>query len=96
MSNMYEDPIYDEVGTSYDSNIPSEVQDHDYYLDNVDEYHQVHEMQSNVQHNYVVNSYADYTGDSNIILYDQYMEDNEEHVVQSNVSSVRNDALMSI
>ncbi|GJW70672.1 retrovirus-related pol polyprotein from transposon TNT 1-94 [Tanacetum coccineum] len=40
MSNMYEDPIYDEVGTSYDSNIPSEVQDHDYYLDNVDEYHQ--------------------------------------------------------
>ncbi|GKB91330.1 hypothetical protein Tco_0963602 [Tanacetum coccineum] len=24
MSNMYEDPIYDEVGTSYDSNIPSE------------------------------------------------------------------------
>ncbi|GJS13431.1 retrovirus-related pol polyprotein from transposon TNT 1-94 [Tanacetum coccineum] len=84
MSNMYEDPIYDEVGTSYDSNIPSEVQDHDYYSDNVDEYHQVHEMQSNVQHNYVVNSYADYTSDSNIILYDQYMEDNEEHVVQSN------------
>ncbi|GJX47531.1 hypothetical protein Tco_0272721 [Tanacetum coccineum] len=26
----------------------------------------------------------------------QYMEDNEEHVVQSNVSSIRNDALMSI
>ncbi|GJZ15366.1 hypothetical protein Tco_0551043 [Tanacetum coccineum] len=26
MSNMYEDPIYDEVGTSYDSNIPSEPQ----------------------------------------------------------------------
>ncbi|GJV72202.1 hypothetical protein Tco_1492197, partial [Tanacetum coccineum] len=33
---------------------------------------------------------------SNIIPYDQYVEDNEEHVVQSNVSSVRNDALMSI
>ncbi|GJT47171.1 retrovirus-related pol polyprotein from transposon TNT 1-94 [Tanacetum coccineum] len=31
-----------------------------------------------------------------IIPYDQYVEDNEEHVVQSNVSSVRNDALMSI
>ncbi|GJW68872.1 hypothetical protein Tco_0123296 [Tanacetum coccineum] len=26
----------------------------------------------------------------------EYVEDNEEHVVQSNVSSVRNDALMSI
>ncbi|GKG13628.1 hypothetical protein Tco_0350588, partial [Tanacetum coccineum] len=24
MSNMYEDPIYDEVGTSYDLSIPSE------------------------------------------------------------------------
>ncbi|GJV16885.1 retrovirus-related pol polyprotein from transposon TNT 1-94, partial [Tanacetum coccineum] len=33
---------------------------------------------------------------ANIIPYDQYVEDNEEHVVQSNVSSVRNDALMSI
>ncbi|GKB09122.1 retrovirus-related pol polyprotein from transposon TNT 1-94 [Tanacetum coccineum] len=32
----------------------------------------------------------------NVIPYNQYMEDNEEHVVQSNVSSVRNDALMSI
>ncbi|GJZ17530.1 hypothetical protein Tco_0553653 [Tanacetum coccineum] len=96
MSNVYEDSIYDEVGTSYDSSIPSEVQDQDNYSDNVDEYHQVHEMQSNVKHNYVVNSYADYTSDSNIILYDQYMEDNEENVVQSNVSSVRNEALMSI
>ncbi|GJX74071.1 retrovirus-related pol polyprotein from transposon TNT 1-94, partial [Tanacetum coccineum] len=35
------------------------------------------------------------TSDSNIILYDQYMENNEEHVVQSNVSSAQNDALMS-
>ncbi|GJZ73715.1 hypothetical protein Tco_0637861 [Tanacetum coccineum] len=50
--------------------------------------------QSDVQHNYVVDSDADYTSDSNIIPYDQYVEDNEEHVVQSNVSSVRNDALM--
>ncbi|GKD13116.1 hypothetical protein Tco_1197523, partial [Tanacetum coccineum] len=53
-------------------------------------------MQSDVQHNYVVDSDADYTCDSNIILYDLYVEDNEENVVQSNVSSVQNDALMSI
>ncbi|GJV25747.1 retrovirus-related pol polyprotein from transposon TNT 1-94 [Tanacetum coccineum] len=33
---------------------------------------------------------------SNIIPYDQYMEDNKDHVVQRDVSSVRNDALMSI
>ncbi|GKA96166.1 retrovirus-related pol polyprotein from transposon TNT 1-94 [Tanacetum coccineum] len=29
-------------------------------------------------------------------MQNDYMEDNEEHVVQSNVSSIRNDALMSI
>ncbi|GKF92409.1 hypothetical protein Tco_0279128 [Tanacetum coccineum] len=62
----------------------------------MDEYHDVHEMQNDVQHNYVVDSDADYTSDSNIISYDQYVEDNEEHVVQCNASSVRNDALMSI
>ncbi|GJV44090.1 retrovirus-related pol polyprotein from transposon TNT 1-94 [Tanacetum coccineum] len=83
-----EDPIYDEAGPSYDSNTPFEVQDHDTFVDHMDEYHEVHEMQSDVQHNYVVDSDADYTSDSNIIPYDQYVEDNEEHVVQSNVSSI--------
>ncbi|GJV14486.1 hypothetical protein Tco_1359809 [Tanacetum coccineum] len=91
-----EDPIYDEAGPSYDSNNPFEVQDHDAFVDHMDEYHDVHEMQNDVQHNYVVDSDADYTSDSNIIPYDQYVEDNEEHVVQCNASSVRNDALMSI
>ncbi|GJR41956.1 retrovirus-related pol polyprotein from transposon TNT 1-94, partial [Tanacetum coccineum] len=89
-------PIYDEAGPSYDSNTPFEVQDHDTFVDHMDEYHEVHEMQNDVQHNYVVDSDAEYTSDSNIILYNQYMKDNEEHVIQSNVSSVRNDALMSI
>ncbi|GKC97252.1 hypothetical protein Tco_1167527, partial [Tanacetum coccineum] len=86
----------EEARASYDSNIPSKVQDREYDSDCEDKYHEVHEMQSDVQHNYVVDSDADYMIDSNIILYNQYVEDNEEHVVQSNVSSVRNDALMSI
>ncbi|GKD24109.1 hypothetical protein Tco_1225812, partial [Tanacetum coccineum] len=90
MTNLTsEDRIYDEVGPSYDSNTPFKVQDHDTFVN-------LHEMQSDVQHNYVVDSDADYTSDSDIILYDQYVEDNEEHVVQSNVSSVLNDVLMSI
>ncbi|GJX26603.1 hypothetical protein Tco_0232899, partial [Tanacetum coccineum] len=97
MANLTsEDPIYDEAGPSYDSNNPFEVQDHDAFVDNMGEYHNEHEMQNDVQHNYVVDSDADYTSDSNIIPYDQYVEDNEEHVVQCNASSVRNDALMSI
>ncbi|GJT24048.1 retrovirus-related pol polyprotein from transposon TNT 1-94 [Tanacetum coccineum] len=80
--------ISEEAGASYDSNIPSEVQDRKYNSDYEDKYHEVHEMQSDVQHNYVVDSDPDYMSDSNIIPYDQYMEDNKEHVVQSNVSSV--------
>ncbi|GJT23721.1 hypothetical protein Tco_0893658 [Tanacetum coccineum] len=97
MANLTsEDPIYDEAGPSYDSNNPFEVQDHDTCVDQMDEYHEVHEMQNDIQHNYVVDSDADYTSDSNIIPYNQYVEDNKEHVVQCNVSSVRNDALMSI
>ncbi|GKC82565.1 retrovirus-related pol polyprotein from transposon TNT 1-94 [Tanacetum coccineum] len=63
-------PIYDEAGLTYDSDILSE--------------------------NYVVDSDAEYTSDSNIIPYEQYVKDNAEQVVQSNVSSMPNDALMMI
>ncbi|GKA77847.1 hypothetical protein Tco_0784384, partial [Tanacetum coccineum] len=90
-----EDLIYDEARPSHDSNTPFEVQDHDTFVDHMDEYHEVHEMQNDVQHNHVVDSNAEYTSDSNIIPYNQYLEDNEENGVQSNVSSVQNDALMS-
>ncbi|GJW76429.1 retrovirus-related pol polyprotein from transposon TNT 1-94 [Tanacetum coccineum] len=97
MANLTsEDLIFNEAGTSYDSEIPFEVQDHDNYHDSVYGHHDVHEMQNNIQQDYVVDSEADYTSDSNIISYDQYVEDNAEHVVQSNVSSVQNDALRSI
>ncbi|GJU51255.1 retrovirus-related pol polyprotein from transposon TNT 1-94 [Tanacetum coccineum] len=87
MTNLTsEDRIYDEAGTSYDSNTPFEVQDHDTFVNHLDEYHEVHEMQTDEQHNYVVDSDADYTSNSNIIPYDQYVEDNEDHVVfQRNV-----------
>ncbi|GJY46597.1 hypothetical protein Tco_0435660 [Tanacetum coccineum] len=97
MANLTsKDLIFDEAGASYDSDIPSEVQDHDNYQDSVYGHHDVHEMQNNIQQDYVVDSDADYTSDSNLIPYDQYVEDNAEHVVQSNVSYVQNDALMSI
>ncbi|GJZ39200.1 hypothetical protein Tco_0585763 [Tanacetum coccineum] len=49
MANLTsEDPIYDEAGPSYDSNTPFEVQGHDTFEDHMDEYHEVHEMQSDV------------------------------------------------
>nr|GEU82457.1 retrovirus-related Pol polyprotein from transposon TNT 1-94 [Tanacetum cinerariifolium] len=97
MVNLFsKDLIYDEAGPSHDTNIPSKVQDHDNYSDIMNEHHDVHEMQNNIQLNYVVDSDAEYTSDSNIIPYDQYVEGNVEQVVQSNVSSVQNDALRMI
>ncbi|GJS43179.1 hypothetical protein Tco_0568222 [Tanacetum coccineum] len=64
------DHVYDESGPSYDSDILSEVHDHDQYQDAVCEHHEEHEMHDDVQPNYVVDSHADYTSDSNMILYD--------------------------
>ncbi|GJZ93511.1 retrovirus-related pol polyprotein from transposon TNT 1-94 [Tanacetum coccineum] len=63
--------VYDEAGLSYDSDILSEVHDHDNYQDTVCEHHEVHEMHDDVQPNFIVDSDADYMGDSNMILYDQ-------------------------
>nr|GEX26814.1 hypothetical protein [Tanacetum cinerariifolium] len=90
------DPVYDEVGPSYDSKILSEVHDHDHYQDVVCEHHEEHAMHDNVQLNHIVDSHTNYTSDSNMILYDQYVKDNAVPVVQSNVSSVSNDAYMMI
>ncbi|GJZ40172.1 integrase, catalytic region, zinc finger, CCHC-type containing protein [Tanacetum coccineum] len=70
MTNLTpKDRIYDEARPSYDSNTPFEVQDHDTFVNHLDEYHDVHKMQTDVQHNYIVDSDAVYTSDSNIILY---------------------------
>nr|GEW31880.1 retrovirus-related Pol polyprotein from transposon TNT 1-94 [Tanacetum cinerariifolium] len=76
------DPVYDEAGPSYDSDILSEVHDHDHYQDTVCEHHEEHEMHDNEQPNHVVDSHAGYTSDSNIISYDQYVKDNAVPGVQ--------------
>nr|GEX51153.1 integrase, catalytic region, zinc finger, CCHC-type, peptidase aspartic, catalytic [Tanacetum cinerariifolium] len=90
------DPVYNEAGPSYDSDILSEVHDRDHYQDTVCEHHEVHKMHDDVQPNYVVDSHTDYTSDSNMIPYDQYVKDNAVPVVQSNVFVVPNDAYMMI
>ncbi|GKA83698.1 hypothetical protein Tco_0805293 [Tanacetum coccineum] len=90
------DPVYDEAGPSYDSDILSEVHDHDHYQDAVCKHHEEHEMHDDVQPNYVVDLHANYTSDSNMIPYDQYVKYNALLVVQSNVSSVPNDVYMMI
>nr|GEW69720.1 hypothetical protein [Tanacetum cinerariifolium] len=90
------DLVTDEAGPSYDSDILSEVQDHDHYQDTVCAHHEEHAMHDNVQLNHVGDSHVDYTSNSNMILYDQYVKDNEVPVVHSNVSSIPKDAFMMI
>ncbi|GJV21896.1 retrovirus-related pol polyprotein from transposon TNT 1-94 [Tanacetum coccineum] len=60
---------------AFDSNVDEDV---------VGEHHEVHEMHNDVQPNYVIDSDAGYTSDSNMIMYDQYVKDNAEPVAQSN------------
>nr|GEZ13838.1 retrovirus-related Pol polyprotein from transposon TNT 1-94 [Tanacetum cinerariifolium] len=90
------DPVTDEAGPSYDSDILSEVPDHDHYQDAAYAHHEDHVIYDSVQLEHVVNSHNDYTSDSNMIPYDQYVKDNEVPVVHSDVSSVLNEAFMMI
>nr|GEY07686.1 retrovirus-related Pol polyprotein from transposon TNT 1-94 [Tanacetum cinerariifolium] len=88
------DPVTDEAGPSYDSDILSEVPKHEHYQDAACAHHEGHVTYDNVQLDHIVESHADYTGDSNMISYDQYVKDNEVPVVHSDASSVPTDAFM--
>nr|GFA10027.1 hypothetical protein [Tanacetum cinerariifolium] len=90
------DPIIDEAGPSYDSDILSEVQDHDQYLYDTCAYQEEHVMHDSVQLNHVVDLHADYTSVNNMIPYDECVKDNEVPVVHRNASSVQNDNFMMI
>nr|GFB31335.1 hypothetical protein [Tanacetum cinerariifolium] len=90
------DPVTNEARPSYDSDILSEVQDHNQYMDDVFAHHEEHVMHDSVQLDHIVDSHANYTSDSNMIPYDQYVKNNEVLVVNNNVSSVPNDAFMVI
>nr|GEW85334.1 integrase, catalytic region, zinc finger, CCHC-type, peptidase aspartic, catalytic [Tanacetum cinerariifolium] len=95
--DVNEAPVLDMAHNEYnifqaDQYTISEVQAHGNTIDNANEHHEEHEMHHNVQQNYVVHSNAVYTGNSNIIPYEQHLLDNEVHIAQSDVSSVPNDA----
>nr|GFB68722.1 hypothetical protein [Tanacetum cinerariifolium] len=90
------DPITDEAGPSYDSDILSEVRDHDQYIDDTCAYQEEHVMHDRVQLDHVVDLPADHTSISNMIPYDQYVKDIDVSVVHNNVSSVPNDTFMMI
>nr|GEY19204.1 hypothetical protein [Tanacetum cinerariifolium] len=90
------DPITDEAEPSFDSDILSEVRDHDQYLDDTCAYQEEHVMHDSVQLDHVVDLHADHTSISNMIPYDQYVKDIDVSVVHRNASSVPNDTFMMI
>nr|GEW34735.1 hypothetical protein [Tanacetum cinerariifolium] len=70
--------------------------DHDHYQEATCAYHEEHMMHDCVQLDHVVDSHDEYTYDSNIIMCDQHVRDNEVPVVHSGASSVPTDAFMMI
>nr|GEW64627.1 retrovirus-related Pol polyprotein from transposon TNT 1-94 [Tanacetum cinerariifolium] len=86
------DLVCDEAGSSYDSDILSEVHNHDNYQDAICELLEVHKMHDNVQPNCIVDSDAEYMSDSNMIPYDQ--NNKEVHLdylkhLKENVATLR-------
>ncbi|GKF21148.1 hypothetical protein Tco_0069786 [Tanacetum coccineum] len=80
------DPVYDKAGPSYDSDVLSEVQNHDHSQDAICDLHDEHEMHDDVQPNHIVDSHADYTSDGNMTPYDQYVKDNAVPVVDNSLN----------
>nr|GEU83593.1 hypothetical protein [Tanacetum cinerariifolium] len=70
--------------------------DHDHYQEAACAHHEEHVMHDCVQLDHVVDSHDDYTSDSNIILCDQNVKDNEVPVIHSDLSYVPYDAFMMI
>nr|GEW18278.1 integrase, catalytic region, zinc finger, CCHC-type, peptidase aspartic, catalytic [Tanacetum cinerariifolium] len=70
--------------------------DHDHYQEASCAHHEEHVMHDCVQIDHVVDSHDDFTSDSNIILCDQYVKDNEVPVIHSDLSYVPDDAFMMI
>nr|GEU51619.1 hypothetical protein [Tanacetum cinerariifolium] len=89
-------PVTDKVGPLYDLDILSEVPDYEHYLDAACAHHEGHVTHDNIQLDHFVDSHVDYTSDSHMIQYDQYVRDNEVPVVHSGASSVLSDAFMII
>nr|GEX80480.1 reverse transcriptase domain-containing protein [Tanacetum cinerariifolium] len=70
--------------------------DHDHYQEATCAHHEEHVMHDCVQLDHVVDSHENYTSDSNIILCDQNVKDNEVPVIHSDLSYVPDDAFMMI
>nr|GEW86056.1 hypothetical protein [Tanacetum cinerariifolium] len=82
------------------ANLSEDIQcagiDYDHYQEAACANNEEHMMHDCVQLDHVVDSHDEYTSDSNIIMCDQYVRDNEVPVVHSGASSVPTDAFLMI
>ncbi|GJT48031.1 hypothetical protein Tco_0974188 [Tanacetum coccineum] len=79
---------------SYDSNVLLEVPTHDMNLVNEMSYQSVQETQCSEQPSFDNETDFDITSDSNIISYEQYLQETENTVVQSTSSFAQQDELL--
>nr|GFA10911.1 RNA-directed DNA polymerase, eukaryota [Tanacetum cinerariifolium] len=66
--------------------------DHDHYQEAACAHHEEHVLHDCVQLDHAIDSHDDYTSDSNIILCDQHVKDNDVPVIHSDLSYVPDDA----
>ncbi|GJW80541.1 hypothetical protein Tco_0144516 [Tanacetum coccineum] len=80
--------------TSYGSDVLFEVPNYDTYHDNTLFEHSVQEMHYSEQPFIDDDSNIEITSDNNVILYDQYLKESENEVVQSTTSPEQQDSMI--
>nr|GEW51956.1 DNA-directed DNA polymerase [Tanacetum cinerariifolium] len=88
------DPVNDEVRPSYDSNILSEVHDHDHYQDAVYEHHEEHAMHDNDNVVPVIHSSVSYVlNDAYMMIYNDMYEPHAQSVSKTSRNTVVENSL---
>ncbi|GJV37910.1 hypothetical protein Tco_1410387 [Tanacetum coccineum] len=88
------DHVYDEVGPSYDSDILSEVHDHDHYQDAACEHHEEHEMHDDDNAVPVVQSNVSFvTNDAYMMIYNDMCEPRAQSVSKTTRNIVVDNSL---
>ncbi|GKA49978.1 hypothetical protein Tco_0743051 [Tanacetum coccineum] len=81
--------------SSYDSDVLSEVPFHDVNLENDISYQSVQETQCSEQPSFDNDIEIDITSDSNIISYEQYLQETKKSVIQNTSSSAQQDEVLT-
>ncbi|GKC69934.1 hypothetical protein Tco_1115817 [Tanacetum coccineum] len=88
------DPVYDEAGPSYDSDVVSEVHDNDHYQDAIFENHEVHEMHDDDNVVPVVqNNVSSVPNDAYMMIYNDMFEPNAQSASKTTRNTIVDNSL---